>query len=112
RRGTGRGPAGLASDQVSDDRGERVGEVGAEDEVGEAELLASSLDFFGGRRVTRKYGERVHRAKRSRVSVGGRHERSARVADHRDVERELDIADGAEVAYEPHDLGPRLTRHQ
>jgi hypothetical protein len=52
------------SGQLGYDRSERVGEVGAEDEVGEADLLSSSLDFFGGRRrITRKYGERVRRAK-------------------------------------------------
>jgi len=35
--------------QLSYDRGERVGEVGAEDEIGEANLLSSSLDFLGGK---------------------------------------------------------------
>jgi hypothetical protein len=65
-------PAGLLSGQLSYDRSEHVGEVGAEDEVGEADLLPSPLDFLGGRRrVTRKYGERVRHAKRSRVRVGG-----------------------------------------
>jgi hypothetical protein len=60
------------SGQLSYDRSERVGEVGAEDEIGEADLLPSPLDFLGGgRRVIRKYGQRVRRAKRSRVGVGG-----------------------------------------
>jgi hypothetical protein len=50
--------AGLTSGQFGYDWGEGVGDVGAEDEVGEADLLASSLDFFGGRRrVTGKYGQ-------------------------------------------------------
>ena len=32
--------------QLSDDRCEGVGEVGADDHVGEADLLASSLEFL------------------------------------------------------------------
>jgi hypothetical protein len=64
--------AELASGQLSYDRSERVGEVAAEDEVGEAVLLPSPLDFLGGRRrVIRKDRQRVGRAKRSRVGVGG-----------------------------------------
>lgn len=43
-------PAGLMSSQLGYDRSERVGEVGAEDEVGEADLLPSPLDFLGCRR--------------------------------------------------------------
>ena len=51
------GPPGLVSGQLSHDRGERVGEVGAEDEIGEAHLLPSPPDFVGGGpRVSRKYG--------------------------------------------------------
>ena len=99
------------SGQFGYDRGERVGEVGADDEVGEADLLPSPLDFLGGgRRVIRKYGQRVRCAKRSRVGVGRSHERRDRVADNRDVERELNVADGAEVACQPRDFDPRLTR--
>ena len=46
------------SGQLSYNRSERVGEVGAEDEVGEAGLLPSPLDFLGGRRrVVREYGQ-------------------------------------------------------
>jgi hypothetical protein len=56
-------PVGLMSGQLSYDRSERVGEVGAEDEVGEADLLPSPLDLLGGcRRVIRKYRHRVRRA--------------------------------------------------
>lgn len=43
-------PAGLMSGQLSYDRSERVGEVGAEDKVGEADLFPSPLDLLGGRR--------------------------------------------------------------
>ena len=47
--------AGLTSRQLSYDRSKRVGEVGAEDEIGEADLLPSALDFLGGgRRIIRK----------------------------------------------------------
>src|SRR5215471_13540531 len=82
-------PAGLVSGQFSYDRSERVGDVGAEDEVGEADLLPSPLDLLGGRRgVIRKYRQRVRRAKRCGVGVGGRHERRDIVADNRHVERE------------------------
>lgn len=38
----------LLSGQLGDDRGEGVGEVGADDEIGEADLFAAALDFFGG----------------------------------------------------------------
>ena len=104
-------PRGLTSGQLSYDRSQRVGEVGADDDIGEADLLPSPLDFLGGgRRVIRKYGQRVRCAKRSRVGVGGRHERRDRVADDRHVQRELDVADGAEVACQPRDVDPRLTR--
>jgi hypothetical protein len=41
---------GSVSGQRSNDRGERVGRAGAEDEVGEADLLLSPLDFLGCRR--------------------------------------------------------------
>jgi hypothetical protein len=34
------------------------------------------------------------------------------VADNRHVERELNVADGAEVACQPRDFDPRLTRQQ
>ena len=48
----------LMPGRLSHDRSERVGEVGAEDEVGEADLLLAPLDLLGGRRrVTRKYGD-------------------------------------------------------
>lgn len=47
---SGSWPAGLMSGQLSYDRSERVGQVGAEDEVGEADLLPSPLDLLGGRR--------------------------------------------------------------
>ncbi len=81
------------SGQLSYDRSEHVGDVGAEDEVGEADLLSPPLDLFGGRRrVIRKYCERVRGAKDSRVGVGGRHERRNRVADYRHVEREFNVA--------------------
>src|SRR5262245_49486606 len=93
--------------QLSYDRSERVCEVCAEDEVGEADLLPSTLDFLGGRRrVIRKYGQRVRPAKRSRIRVGGRHKRRAGVADKRHVERELDVPDGAEVACQPRNFEP------
>jgi hypothetical protein len=42
-------PSDLMSGQVSHDWGEGVGDVSAEDEVGEADLLASSLNLLGGR---------------------------------------------------------------
>ena len=42
--------SGSVSGQRSNDRGERVGRAGAEDEVGEADLLPSPLDFLGCRR--------------------------------------------------------------
>ena len=94
--------ARLLTGQLSHDRGERVGAGGAEDEVGEADLLPSPLDLLGGRRgVIRKYCQRVHRAKRCRVGVGRRHERRDGVADHRHVLREFDVAARAEVAYHP-----------
>jgi hypothetical protein len=48
------GPRGLTSGQLSYDRSQHVSEVGAEDEIGEANLLSSPLDFLsGGRRVIR-----------------------------------------------------------
>src|ERR671936_1021291 len=104
-------PAGLTSGQLSYDWSQRVGEGGATDDVGEADLLPSPPDFLsGGRRVIRKYGQRVRCAKRSRVGVGGRHERRDNVADNRHVQRELNVADGAEVACQPRDFDPRLTR--
>ena len=41
--------------ELGDDRSERVGEVGAEDEVGEADLFPSPLELLGGgRRIGRK----------------------------------------------------------
>jgi hypothetical protein len=44
--------------QRSNDRGERVGRTGAEDEVGEADLLPSPLDFLAcRRRVSGEYGQ-------------------------------------------------------
>ncbi|MEV6386586.1 hypothetical protein [Nocardia xishanensis] len=50
--------ARLTSREFGYDRGEPVGEVGAEDEIGEADLLLSPLDFLGGgRRIIRKYGQ-------------------------------------------------------
>src|SRR5205823_15046137 len=80
---TSAGTGGLTSGQLSYDRSQRVGKVGAKDEIGEADLLPSPLDFLGGgHRVIRKYGQRVHCAKRSRVGVGGRHERRDSVADN------------------------------
>ena len=104
-------PRGLTSGQLSYDRSQRVGEVGADDDIGEADLLPSPLDLLGGgSRVIRKYGQRVRCAKRSRVGVGRRHERRDSVADNRHVERELNIADGAELACQPRDFDPRLTR--
>src|SRR5215472_9841835 len=106
-------PRYLMSGQLSYDWSERVCEVGAENEVGEADLLPSTLDFLGGRRrVMREYGQRVRRAKRSRVGAGGRHERRDGVADDRHVERELDVPDGAEVACQPGDVDPGLIRQQ
>jgi hypothetical protein len=42
--------SGSVSGQRSNDRGERVGRAGAEDEVGEADLLPSPLDFLACRR--------------------------------------------------------------
>ena len=64
--------SGSVSGQRSHDRGERVGEVGADDEIGEADLLPSPLDFLGGRRrVIRKYGQRVRCAKRGGSVSGG-----------------------------------------
>ena len=72
------GPRRLTSGQLSYDRSQRVGKGGADDDIGEADLLPSPLDFLGGGRpVIRKYGQRVRCAKRSRVGVGGRHERRA-----------------------------------
>src|SRR5215471_8229550 len=104
-------PRYLMSGQLSYDRSERVCEVGAEDEVGEADLLPSTLDFLGGRRrVIREYGQRVRRAKRRRVRAGRRHKRRAGVADKRHVGRELDVPDGPEVACQPRDFDPGLTR--
>src|SRR5438552_3497427 len=104
-------PRGLTSGKLSYDRSQRVGEGGADDNIGEADLLPSPLDFLGGGpRVIRKYGQRVGSAKRSRVGVGGSHEWRDRVADNRHVERELNIADGAEVACQPRDFDPSLTR--
>ena len=90
------GPLGLVSGQLGYDRSERVGGVGAEDEVGEADLLPSPLDLLGGRRrVFRKYLQRVRRAKRSRVGVGNRQVWRDSVADHRHLLRELDVSDSA-----------------
>jgi hypothetical protein len=40
----------LPSGELGDDRGELVGEVGADDDVGEADLFRSPLDFLGGGR--------------------------------------------------------------
>jgi hypothetical protein len=85
------------SGQLSYDWGERVGEVGAEDEVGEADLLPPSLDLLGGRcGVIWKYRQRVRCAKRGGVGVGGRHQWRDGVADHRHVLREFDVSDRAE----------------
>jgi hypothetical protein len=50
--------SGSVSGQRSNDGGERVGRAGAEDEVGEADLLPSPLDFLGcGRRVSGEDGQ-------------------------------------------------------
>jgi hypothetical protein len=38
----------LPSGQLSYDRNQRVGEGGADDHIGEADLLPSPLDFLGG----------------------------------------------------------------
>jgi hypothetical protein len=47
---------GSVSGQLGNDRSERISGVGAYDKVGEAALLPSSQDFFGGRhRVTWKH---------------------------------------------------------
>jgi hypothetical protein len=47
---------GSVSGQLGDDRSERISGVGTYDKVGEAALLPSSQDFFGGcRRVTWKH---------------------------------------------------------
>ena len=54
--------------QLSDDRRECVGDLGAEDEVGKAELLPTPLDLLGrGHRGIRKDSHRVRGAPRSRV---------------------------------------------
>ena len=67
---------GLAAGQLSYDRSKSVGEIGSKDEIGESNFLPSPLDFLDRRcRVSRKYRQRVRRAKRRRVGVGGRHER-------------------------------------
>ena len=51
------GPAG----QLGDERSERVGDVGAEDEVGDAGLLASAAQLVGGCRRGRAGGRRGNR---------------------------------------------------
>ena len=57
------GPRGLLSGQLGYDWGEGFGEVGAEDEVGVADLLAPPLNLLGGLSwVNRKYGQRVRLA--------------------------------------------------
>ena len=56
--GSPRRVSGSVSGQRSNDRGERVGRAGAEDEVGVADLLPSPLDFLGcRRRVSGEYGQ-------------------------------------------------------
>src|SRR5699024_11580324 len=104
---------GSAPGQFSDDRSEHVGVDGAEDEIGEADLLASPLKLLDGRlRVLREYLQRVRRAKRSRVDGGNRQVRRDGVADHRHLLREFNVTDGtdAEVAYHPCHLAPILAR--
>jgi len=56
--GSPRRVSGSVSGQRSNDRGERVGRAGAEDEVGVADLLPSPLDFLRcRRRVSGEYGQ-------------------------------------------------------
>jgi len=60
------------SGQLSDDRRECVGHVGAEDVVGEADLLRSPLDSSAAAAASsRRIGQRVRRTQRSRVLSGG-----------------------------------------
>ena len=87
------------------------GDFGAEDEVGEADLLLSPLDLAGrGRRVVREDRQRVRSAQRSRVGIGKWHECRDCVADERGVLRGLDVPDGSEVAHArrvPHPVSVR-----
>jgi hypothetical protein len=51
------------SGQFGDDRSERIGGVGADNEVGEAAVLSLPQDLLGGRRrVAREYRVRVRSA--------------------------------------------------
>ena len=94
------------SGQLNGDGSQCVGAVGADDEVGEAEFLASPLDFLSCRaRVVGEDGQRGGGGKRGRVGVGRGHERCDRTADDRDVERELHVPLGTEVSGEPGDFG-------
>jgi hypothetical protein len=62
--------AQLVSGELGHHRGQLFGEVGAKDEVGVADLLASSLYLLGGGRwVIRKYGQRVRIPQRGRIGV-------------------------------------------
>ncbi len=71
RQASPRGPA-LVAGEFSDDWCERVGEVGTDDDVGEPDLLPSSLELLdGGRRIEREHGQRVRLARRSGIGVGG-----------------------------------------
>ena len=79
--------------ELGDDRGECVCGIGAEDEVGEPDLLTSSLDLLGGGGwVAREDGQRIHFPQQFRVRVGRCHERRDQFADHRHMQGELDVA--------------------
>ena len=55
--------SGSVSGQLGNDRSERSSGVGADDNVGEAALLPSPLDFLDGRRrVAGKHQQRVRRS--------------------------------------------------
>jgi hypothetical protein len=100
---------GLAPGEFGDDRSELLGDVGADDDVGETDLLPSALEFLdGGGRIARERGKRFRLPSRVGVGVGGRHERGDPVAEDRHMERQLDVARSAHVASQARDLDPRL----
>ena len=86
------------SGQLSDDRSECVEHGGAEDELGEADLLPSALDSSAAA-AGRPEGSL---ASSRRAAQAGRYREANKrdyIADDRDVLRELLVQDAAEVAH-------------
>ena len=74
-------------------------EFGADDHVRGADLLPAALHFLDGRsRVGRQDRQRVRCAERCRVGVGLVMDSATVSHNDRDVQRDRDVANGAEVS--------------